>query len=104
MALQLKTLLFFRCRKKEGDLTNALTQWRNIESALISKDAEYSKLLSENRTLSGGFSDLQNQLENVRMSTNRSHGAHKGLTFQYFCNGDLCVCRWRVFCQTQRTS
>lgn len=98
MVLLLKTLLFLRCRKKEGDLTNALAQWRNIESALISKDAEHSKLLSENRNLSGGFSDLQNQLENVRMSTN--HGALKGLTVQYFSNGDLCVCvcRWRVFC------
>lgn len=72
MVLLLTTLLFFRCRKKEGDLTNALAQWRNIESALISKDAEYSKLLSENRNLSGAFSDLQNQLENVRMSTNHS--------------------------------
>uniref|UniRef100_A0A674N0P3 Lamin L3 n=1 Tax=Takifugu rubripes TaxID=31033 RepID=A0A674N0P3_TAKRU len=77
-----------RCRKKEGDLTNALAQWRNIESALISKDAEYSKLLSENRNLSGAFSDLQNQLENVRMSTNGSRGAHKDVTSVT----ETCVC------------
>lgn len=88
MVLLLKTLLFFRCRKKEGDLTNALAQWRNIESALISKDAEYSKLLSENRNLSGAFSDLQNQLENVRMSTNGSRGAHKDVTSVT----ETCVC------------
>lgn len=65
-------LLFFRCHKKEGDLATALAQWRNVESALISKDAEYSKLLSENRNLSGASSDLQNQLENVGMSTSLS--------------------------------
>lgn len=85
MVLLLKTLLFFRGRKKEGDLTNALAQWRTMESALISRDAEYSKLLSENRNLSGGFSDLQNQLENVCMSITHRHGAQQG------CDGDLCV-------------
>lgn len=58
-------LLLFRCHKKESDLANALLQWRNTESALISKEAEHSKLLSEKRNLSDAFSDLQNQLENV---------------------------------------
>lgn len=98
MALLLKTLLFFRCRKKEGDLTKALAQWRTTESALISREAEYSKLLSENRSLGGASSELQNQLENVRMS--RSHGAGEGLA----CNGGLRVCRWRAFCRTRRAS
>lgn len=58
-------LLLFRCHKKESDLANALLQWRNIESALISKEAECSKLLSEKRSLNDAFADLQNQLENV---------------------------------------
>lgn len=101
-------LLFFRCRKKESDLANALLQWRNIESALISKEAEYSKLLSEKRNLSDAFSDLQNQLENVCTRTRHSPQPWSSLRCfsHYFSNGDVCVClcRWRVFCQMQRTS
>ncbi|CAF90743.1 unnamed protein product, partial [Tetraodon nigroviridis] len=55
-----------RCHKKEGDLANALAQWRSTESALISKEAEHSKLLSEKRSLADAFADVQNQLENVK--------------------------------------
>lgn len=95
----LKLLLFSRCHKKENDLSNALLQWRNIESAFISKEAEYSKLLSEKRNLSDAFADLQNQLENVRTRAHAAavtRGVHSGFT--------LALRRWRVFCQTQRTS
>lgn len=66
-----QTLLFFRCHKKEGDLANALAQWRSTESALISKEAEHSKLLSEKRSLADAFADVQNQLENVRLRAPR---------------------------------
>ena len=58
-------LSLFRNQKKESDLANALAQWRKVEAALSSKDAEYTKLLSENRTLNDDFTDLQGQLENV---------------------------------------
>lgn len=54
-----------RNQKKESDLANALGQWRKVEATLSSKDAEYTKLLSENRSLSDDFTDLQGQLENV---------------------------------------
>ncbi|XP_049908680.1 lamin L3 isoform X1 [Epinephelus moara] len=54
-----------RNQKKEGDLANALAQWRKLEVSLSSKDAEYTKLLSENRRLNDDFTDLQGQLENV---------------------------------------
>uniref|UniRef100_UPI0037E701CE lamin L3 n=1 Tax=Semicossyphus pulcher TaxID=241346 RepID=UPI0037E701CE len=54
-----------RNQKKEGDLANALSQWRKVEGALGSKDAEYTKLLSDNRRLNDDFTDLQGQLENV---------------------------------------
>lgn len=83
-------LLFFRCHKKESDLANALVQLRNTESALISKEAEYSKLLSEKRNLSEAFSDLQNQLDNVCTSTRHSHqpwSSHYFLT-----ETSVCVC------------
>lgn len=56
---------FLRNQKKESELANALTQWRKVEATLSSKDAEYTKLLSENRSLSDEFTDLQSQLENV---------------------------------------
>lgn len=58
-------LLFSRCHKKESDLANALVQWRSVESALISKEAENRKLLSEERSLNDAFADLQSQLKNV---------------------------------------
>lgn len=60
-------ILLSLCRnqKKEFDLANALAQWRKVEEALSSKDAEYTKLLSENRRLNDNFTDLQGQLENV---------------------------------------
>lgn len=55
-----------RNQKKESELANALAQWRKVEATLSSKDAEYTKLLSDNRSLSDEFTDLQSQLENVR--------------------------------------
>ncbi|XP_038557520.1 lamin L3 isoform X2 [Micropterus salmoides] len=54
-----------RNQKKEGDLANALTQWRSVEETLRTKDAEYTKLLSANKTLGDDFTDLQGQLEHV---------------------------------------
>lgn len=54
-----------RNQKKENDLTNVLTQLRNVEAALSSKDAEHTKLLSSNRRLTDDFTDLQGQMENV---------------------------------------
>lgn len=60
------TLSFLRNQKKESNLANALTQWRKVEAALSAKDAEYTKLLSENSRLNDNLSDLQGQLENVR--------------------------------------
>ncbi|XP_042366895.1 lamin L3 isoform X2 [Plectropomus leopardus] len=54
-----------RNQKKESDLANAVAQWRKTEASLSSKDAEYTKLLSDNRRLSEDFADLQGQLENV---------------------------------------
>lgn len=58
-------LSLFRNQKKESDLANAMAQWRKVEAALNSKDAECTKLLSENRMLNDDFSDLQGQLEHV---------------------------------------
>lgn len=58
-------MYLLRNQKKEGDLANALAQWRKVEATLSTKDAEYTKLLSENRSLSNDFTDLQGQLENV---------------------------------------
>ncbi|CAN9506848.1 unnamed protein product [Ophioblennius macclurei] len=52
-----------RNQKKEGDLAHALTQWRKIESALNTKDAEFTKLLSEHRRLGDDFADVQGQLD-----------------------------------------
>ncbi|XP_069029028.1 lamin L3 isoform X2 [Embiotoca jacksoni] len=54
-----------RNQKKESELANAVAQWREVEATLTSKDAEFTKLLSDNRTLSEDVSDLQGQLENV---------------------------------------
>lgn len=105
---QLEMLLSFRWHKKESDLANALVQWRSIESALISKEAEYSKLLSEKRNLGDAFSDLQNQLDNVSANTRHSCRAWWSLWWfsHHFSHKDVCVCllRWRVFWQVQRTS
>lgn len=82
----LNMLLSFRCHKKESDLANALVQWRNLESALISKEAEYSKLLSEKRNLNDAFADLQNQLENVCTSMHRSRPPWRSLVgFTLLC-------------------
>lgn len=55
----------FRNQKKESDLANALAQWRKVEATLSYKDAECTKLLSENSRLKDDFTDLQGQLENV---------------------------------------
>ncbi|KAM4603119.1 lamin L3 [Polymixia lowei] len=54
-----------RNQKKETDLANALVQWRNVEAALSCKDAEYTKLFVENRTLTSDVTDLQAQVENL---------------------------------------
>ncbi|XP_039991316.1 lamin L3 isoform X2 [Xiphias gladius] len=54
-----------RNQKKESDLANALAQWRKVEATLSYKDAECTKLLSENSRLKDDFTDLQGQLENV---------------------------------------
>ncbi|KAM9410737.1 lamin L3 [Pholidichthys leucotaenia] len=54
-----------RNQKRENDLANALTKWRKAEAALNSKDAEHTKLLSENQRLNEDFGDLQGQLEQV---------------------------------------
>jgi len=42
-----------------------LTNWRKVEEVLNSKDAEFTKLLSENKRLYSDFADLQGQLEKV---------------------------------------
>ncbi|XP_028436811.1 lamin L3 isoform X1 [Perca flavescens] len=52
-----------RNQKKESELANALAQWRKVEAMLSSKDAEYTKLLSENRRLTEEVADLQEHLE-----------------------------------------
>uniref|UniRef100_A0A8D0CP50 Lamin L3 n=1 Tax=Sander lucioperca TaxID=283035 RepID=A0A8D0CP50_SANLU len=52
-----------RNQKKESELANALAQWRKVEAMLSSKDAEYTKLLSENRRLAEEVADLQEHLE-----------------------------------------
>ncbi|XP_026234902.1 lamin L3 isoform X1 [Anabas testudineus] len=54
-----------RSQKKENDLANTLAQLRKVEAALSCKDAEYTKLLSDNRRLNEDFTDLQSQLESV---------------------------------------
>ncbi|KAK5874661.1 hypothetical protein PBY51_019589 [Eleginops maclovinus] len=54
-----------RNQKKESDLATAMAQWRKVEATLSCKDAECTQLLSENRRLHDGFTDLQGQLENV---------------------------------------
>ncbi|XP_070686804.1 lamin L3 isoform X2 [Pempheris klunzingeri] len=54
-----------RNQKKEGDLANALAQWRKAEATLSAKDAEFTELLSDNRRLNDDCSDLQGQLEQV---------------------------------------
>lgn len=54
-----------RNQKKEADLANALSQWRNAEAALSAKESDYTKLLADNRNLNNDLTDLQGQLENV---------------------------------------
>ncbi|XP_030579940.1 lamin L3 [Archocentrus centrarchus] len=54
-----------RNQKKENELASAMTQWRKAEATLSSKEAEVTKLLSENRRLQDDFTDLQSQLEQV---------------------------------------
>uniref|UniRef100_A0A3Q3KD23 Lamin L3 n=1 Tax=Monopterus albus TaxID=43700 RepID=A0A3Q3KD23_MONAL len=56
---------YSKLKKKESDLGNVLAQLRKAEATLSSKDAEHTKLLSENRRLHDDFSDLQGLLENV---------------------------------------
>lgn len=45
---------------------NALAQLRRAEETLSLKDAEFTKLQSENRRLNSDLGDLQSQLEQVR--------------------------------------
>uniref|UniRef100_A0A8C2WFF5 Lamin L3 n=1 Tax=Cyclopterus lumpus TaxID=8103 RepID=A0A8C2WFF5_CYCLU len=54
-----------RNQKKEADLVTALAQWRKAEASLSSKDAAFTKLLSENRRLTDDLTDQSGQLENV---------------------------------------
>uniref|UniRef100_A0A3P8VEX8 Lamin L3 n=1 Tax=Cynoglossus semilaevis TaxID=244447 RepID=A0A3P8VEX8_CYNSE len=54
-----------RHQKKESDLANTVSQWKRVEASLTAKDAECSKLLSDNRRLQDDVADLQGQLENV---------------------------------------
>ncbi|XP_034535819.1 lamin L3 [Notolabrus celidotus] len=54
-----------RNQKDENDLANAISQCKRFEAALSSKDAEHTKLLSDNRRLNEDFSDLQEQLNHV---------------------------------------
>uniref|UniRef100_A0A3Q0SP53 Lamin L3 n=1 Tax=Amphilophus citrinellus TaxID=61819 RepID=A0A3Q0SP53_AMPCI len=54
-----------RNQKKENELASTMTQWRKAEATLSSKEAEVTKLLSENRRLQDDFTDLQSQLKQV---------------------------------------
>ncbi|XP_029904010.1 lamin L3 [Myripristis murdjan] len=54
-----------RNQKKEADLANALSQWRNAEAALSAKESDYTKLLADNRNLNNDLTDLQGQLGNL---------------------------------------
>lgn len=57
-----------RFQKNESDLVNILTQKKKLEMALNSKEAECAKLLSENGTLNGDITYLQDQLRHVEDS------------------------------------
>lgn len=57
-----------RFQKNESDLMNTLTQKKKLEMALSSKEAECTKLLSENGALNGDVTDLQDQLRHVEDS------------------------------------
>uniref|UniRef100_A0A3P8VC01 Lamin L3 n=1 Tax=Cynoglossus semilaevis TaxID=244447 RepID=A0A3P8VC01_CYNSE len=57
-----------RHQKKESDLANTVSQWKRVEASLTAKDAECSKLLSDNRRLQDDVADLQGQLENSVLS------------------------------------
>uniref|UniRef100_A0A3P8VJS0 Lamin L3 n=1 Tax=Cynoglossus semilaevis TaxID=244447 RepID=A0A3P8VJS0_CYNSE len=63
-------IVHFLCRhqKKESDLANTVSQWKRVEASLTAKDAECSKLLSDNRRLQDDVADLQGQLENSVLS------------------------------------
>ncbi|CAJ1048657.1 lamin L3 isoform X2 [Xyrichtys novacula] len=54
-----------RKQKDESDLANAFTQWKKAEAALSAKDAEYTRLRSDNNRLMDDFLDLQEQLKNA---------------------------------------
>ncbi|TNN61674.1 Lamin-L(III) [Liparis tanakae] len=54
-----------RNQKKEGDLATAVAQWRKAEASLSSKDAVFTKMLSENRRLTDDLTEQNGQLENV---------------------------------------
>ncbi|XP_056268581.1 lamin L3 isoform X4 [Pseudoliparis swirei] len=54
-----------RNQKKEGDLVTAVAQWRKAEASLSSKDAVFTKMLSENRRLTDDLTEQNGQLENV---------------------------------------
>ncbi|CAL8246657.1 unnamed protein product [Lota lota] len=56
-----------RNQKKEADLAHAVIQWRSVEAALRSKDAEYTRLLVDNKTLTSDVAELQEQLDNVEV-------------------------------------
>lgn len=64
--LRIVPMLFpLRNQKKEGDLVTAVAQWRKAEASLSSKDAVFTKMLSENRRLTDDLTEQNGQLENV---------------------------------------
>uniref|UniRef100_A0A3Q0SKN8 Lamin L3 n=1 Tax=Amphilophus citrinellus TaxID=61819 RepID=A0A3Q0SKN8_AMPCI len=54
------------CEEYRTLQASTMTQWRKAEATLSSKEAEVTKLLSENRRLQDDFTDLQSQLKQVR--------------------------------------
>uniref|UniRef100_A0A4W4GED0 Lamin-L(III)-like n=1 Tax=Electrophorus electricus TaxID=8005 RepID=A0A4W4GED0_ELEEL len=57
--------LVARNSKKEAELTSAVDRWRNLETALNSKEAEFANLLAANRRLENDVADLKTQVENL---------------------------------------
>uniref|UniRef100_A0A3Q0ST06 Lamin L3 n=1 Tax=Amphilophus citrinellus TaxID=61819 RepID=A0A3Q0ST06_AMPCI len=53
------------CEEYRTLQASTMTQWRKAEATLSSKEAEVTKLLSENRRLQDDFTDLQSQLKQV---------------------------------------
>ena len=56
---------FLRNQKLESDLAHAVTQWRDLEETLISKEAVYSNQLAKTKRLTSEVADLQAQQKRV---------------------------------------